>query len=66
VTSPGPSIYRLTKNIKLLRFELWLSSVRTEVSYVRTVFCDILSETAQFYPYQVDIQTVFAITPSCV
>jgi hypothetical protein len=41
-----PSIYRLTRNLKLLRFRLWLSSVRTEVSYVRTVFCNILSKTA--------------------
>lgn len=31
---------------KLLRFRLWLASVRVEVSLVQTVFCDILSETA--------------------
>jgi hypothetical protein len=52
-TSLGPSIYMLTKNLKLLRFELWLVSIRTEVSLVWTVFCDIISETAQFYLYQV-------------
>jgi len=45
-TSLGPSIYRLTGNLKLLRFGLWLSSVRIEVSHVQTVFCDTLSETA--------------------
>jgi hypothetical protein len=73
LTSLGPSIYRFTENLNLLRFGLWLSSVRTEVSYVRTVFCDCLSETAQFYPYQVQVRTawlsvrtVFAITPFCV
>jgi hypothetical protein len=65
-----PSIYRLTENLNLLRFRLWLSSVRMEDSHVWTVFSDGLSETAQFYPYQVhirtawpSIRTVFAITP---
>jgi len=69
-TSLGPSIYRLTENLNLLKFGLWLSSVRTEVSHVLTVFRDRLSETAQFYPYQVHVQTawpsvwmVFTITP---
>lgn len=56
-TSPGPSIYRLTRNLKLLRFGLWLASVRTEVSLVQTVFYDILSETVQFYLYQVHVRT---------
>jgi hypothetical protein len=35
-----PSIYRLKENINLLKIRLWLSSVRTGVSLVRTVFCD--------------------------
>jgi hypothetical protein len=72
-TSLGPSIYRFTGNLKLLRFGLWLLSIRTEVSQVRTVFCDILSEIVQFYPYQIHVQTawpsvwtVFAITPFCI
>jgi hypothetical protein len=63
-------IYRLTGNLKLLRFELWLSSVRTEVSPVWTVFYDILSDTAQFYLYQVhvrmawqSVRTVFVVSP---
>jgi hypothetical protein len=62
-------LYRLTENLNLLKFGLWLSSVRTEVSHVQTIFCDRLSETAQFYLYQVHIgtawpsvRTVFAIT----
>jgi len=70
LTSLGPSIYKLTKNLKFLKFELWLSSVRTEVSQVRTVFYDILLETAQFYHYQVHVQTawpsvrtVFVVSP---
>jgi hypothetical protein len=73
LTSLGPSIYRLTENLKLLRFGLWLSRVRTEVSQVRTVFCDRLLETVQFYPYQVhvrkawpSVRTVVAITHLCV
>jgi hypothetical protein len=73
LTSLGPSIYRLTENLNLLRFGLWLSSVQTEVSHVRTIFGAILSETVQFYLYQVhvrsawpSVRTVFAITPSCV
>jgi hypothetical protein len=44
ITSLEPSIYRLTENLNLVKFELWLSSVRTEVSLVRTVFCDRLPE----------------------
>jgi hypothetical protein len=44
ITSLEPSIYKLTENLDLLKFELWLSSVRTEVSPVRTVFCDHLLE----------------------
>jgi hypothetical protein len=44
----GPSIYRLIENLNLLRFGLWLSSVRMEVSHVRTVFCDCLSKIAPF------------------
>jgi len=32
-------------------------SVGTEVSHVRMVFYDILSETGQFYLYQVHVQT---------
>jgi hypothetical protein len=70
LTSLGLSIYRLIENLNLLRFGLWLSSVWTEVSHVHTVFCDRLSKTAQFYPYQVHVwtswpifRTVFAITP---
>jgi hypothetical protein len=50
-TSLEPSIYRLKENLNILKIGLWLSSVRTEDSYVRTVFCDCLSETVQFYPY---------------
>jgi hypothetical protein len=72
-TSLEPSIYRLQENLNLLKIRLWLSSVRTENNYVRTVFCDCLSETAQFYPYQVHVRTawpsvriVFAITHFCV
>jgi len=72
-TSLEPSIYRLKKNLNLLKIELWLSSVWTEVSHVRAVFYDCLSETAQFYPYQVhnrtawlSVRTVFAITLFCV
>jgi hypothetical protein len=72
-TSLEPSIYRLKENRNLLKIGLWLSRVRTEDSYVRTVFCDCFSEIAQFYPYQVhvwtawlSIQTVFAITHFCV
>jgi hypothetical protein len=56
-TSLEPPIYRLKETLKLLKNGLWLSSVRTEVSHVRTVFCNILSETAQFYPYQVHVWT---------
>jgi hypothetical protein len=73
LTSLGPSIYRLTENLNLLRFGLWLSSVQTEVSHVRTIFGAILSETVQFYLYQVHVRSawpsvrmVFSITPSCV
>jgi len=58
-TNLGPSIYRLTGNLKLLRFGHWLASVRTEVSLVRMVLCDILSETAQFYLYQVLVRTAW-------
>jgi len=72
-TSLEPSIYMLKENLNLLKIRLWLSSVRTEVSHVRTVFCDCLSEIVQFYPYQVHIrtawlsvQTVFSKTPFCV
>jgi hypothetical protein len=72
-TSLWPSIYTLTENLNLLKFGLWLSSVRTEDSHVWTVFCDRLLETAQFFPYQVHVrtawprvQTVFAITHFCV
>jgi hypothetical protein len=36
LTSLGPSIYRLIENLNLLRFGLWLSSVRTEVSLIRS------------------------------
>jgi hypothetical protein len=50
-----------------------MSSVQTEVSHVRTVFCDCLSEIAQFYPYQVhvltawsSVRTVFAISLICI
>jgi hypothetical protein len=45
-TSLGPSIYRLTENLKLLKFGLWLSSVQTEDSHVQMVFYDRLLETA--------------------
>jgi hypothetical protein len=58
-TSLRPSIYRLTGDLKLLRLGLWLSSVRTEVNLIRTIFCNILSETAQFYLYQVHIRTAW-------
>jgi hypothetical protein len=44
ITSLEPSIYRLTEILNMLEFELWLSSVRMEVSLVRTVFCDRLPE----------------------
>jgi hypothetical protein len=44
ITSLEPSIYKLTENLNLLKFELELSSVRTEVSLVQTVFCDCLLE----------------------
>jgi hypothetical protein len=57
----------------MLKFKLWLSSVQTEDSHVRTVFCDRLSEILQFFPYQVhvwmawpSVRTVFAITPFCI
>jgi hypothetical protein len=43
-TNYKPSIYRLTEILNLLKFELWLSSVQTKVSLVRTVFCDRLSK----------------------
>jgi hypothetical protein len=43
-TSLEPSIYRLTENLNLLKFELWLSSVRTKVNLVQTVFCYWLPE----------------------
>jgi len=36
ITSLEPSIYRLKENLILLKFGLWLWSVRTEVSLVRT------------------------------
>jgi hypothetical protein len=72
-TSLGPCIYRLTENLNLLKFGLWLSSVRMEDSHVWTVFYDRVSETAQLFPYQVhvrtawpSVRTVFAITPFCV
>jgi hypothetical protein len=45
-TSLEPPIYRLKETLNLLKKGLWLSSVLTEVRHVRTVFCDILSETA--------------------
>jgi hypothetical protein len=68
-----PSIYRLNENLNLMKIGLWLSSIRKEDSYVWMVFYDYLSETAQFYPYQVhvrtawlSIRTVFAITHFCV
>jgi hypothetical protein len=44
ITSLEPSIYRLTKNLNLLKFELWLLSVQMEISLVRTVFCNRLPE----------------------
>jgi hypothetical protein len=43
-TSLEPSIYRLTENLNLLKFKLWLSSVRTEVSLIRMVFYNRLQE----------------------
>jgi hypothetical protein len=55
LTSLRPSIYRLTENLNLLRIGLWLLSVRTEVRDFRMVFCDCLSEIAQFYPYHVHV-----------
>jgi len=39
-----PSIHRLIENLNLLKFELWLSRVRTEVSLVPTVICNHLPE----------------------
>jgi hypothetical protein len=39
-TSLEPFIYRFTKNLNQLKFELWLSSVWTKVNLVRNVFCD--------------------------
>jgi hypothetical protein len=72
-TSLEPSIYRLNENLNLLKIRLWLSSVRMEDSYIQTVFCNCLSETAQFYLYQVhvltawpSVWTVFVITPFCI
>jgi hypothetical protein len=65
-SSLGPSIYRLTENLNLLKFGLWLLSVRMEDSHVQTVFCDRLSEIAQFFPSQVHVRTVFTITPFCI
>jgi hypothetical protein len=69
-TSLAPFIYRLTENLNLLKFGLWLSSVQTKVSHVRTVFCDHLSKIVQFYPYQAhvrmawpSVRMVFVITP---
>jgi hypothetical protein len=41
-TSLEPPIYRLKETLNLLKNELWLSSVRMEVSHVRTIFCDIV------------------------
>jgi len=58
-TSLEPPIYRPKETLNLLRNGLWLSSVRTEVSHVRTAFCDILLETAQFYLYQVHVKTAW-------
>jgi len=55
----GPLFIGFKRPQKLLRFRIWLASVRTEVSLAWTVFCDILSETAQFYLYQVYVWTVF-------
>jgi hypothetical protein len=72
-TSLEPSIYRLKETLNLHKFELWLMSVRMEDSYVWTVFCNRISETAQLYPYQVHVRTawpsvwtVFVITHFCV
>jgi len=72
-TSLEPSIYRLNENLNLLKIGLWLSSVQKEDSYIRTVLCDCLLETAQFYPYQVHVRMawpsiwmVFSITPFCI
>jgi hypothetical protein len=48
-TSLEPSIYRLKENLNLLKNELWLSSVRTEVRLVRTVFCDRLQNSANLF-----------------
>jgi hypothetical protein len=56
-TSLEPSIYRLKETLNLLKIRLWLSRVQTEVSYVQTIFCDSLSETAKLYPYQVHVRT---------
>jgi hypothetical protein len=44
-----PSIYRLKETLNLLKIGLWLRTVWTEVTLVRTVFCDRLSETTQFW-----------------
>jgi hypothetical protein len=60
-TSIEPPIYRLKETLTLLRNGLWLSTVRTEISPVRTIFCDTFSETTQSWRlsgHLMDVQVV--------
>jgi hypothetical protein len=57
VTSLEPSIYKLTENLILFKFELWRVTSRRSLSCVRMIFCDRLSRIAQFFPKQDLIRT---------
>jgi hypothetical protein len=50
ITNLEPSIYRLIENLILLKFRLWLWSIRMEDSLVQTVFCNRLFKIAQCFP----------------
>jgi len=58
ITSLKLSIYRLKKTLNLHKFELWLLSVRTEVSLVQTVFCDrVLKRVLKFLEFMQAFRT---------
>jgi hypothetical protein len=70
ITSLDPSIYRLTKNLILLKIVLWRVASRRLLTLVQTVFCDRLSRIAQFFSKQdhvrtawPSVRTVFTVTP---
>jgi hypothetical protein len=63
-TSLEPSIYRLKEPLNLHKFGLWLSSVRTKVSLVRTVFCDrVWKGILKFLEFLQDVRTLLSFHP---